>query len=63
MRVYVVKVTPEALESKVSQEGYDSLKKAQDFIERRSGRPRKLNEYRYRDEDFTEYEICEVRII
>lgn len=55
-------VTPEAHPSKVSQEGYASLEKAQAFIEGRSGNPRKLSEYRYRDEDYTEYEICEVII-
>lgn len=62
MRAFVVKVTPEASPSKVSQEGYDSIEKARNWIERRTGNPRRLSEYRYRDNDFTEYEICEVII-
>ena len=62
MRAYVVMVTPEAHISKVSQEGYDSLEKAQAFIEGRSGNPQKMSEYRYRDEDYTEYEISEIII-
>lgn len=62
MRAYIVMVTPEAHMSKVSQEGYTSLEKAQAFVEGRSGSLQKLSEYHYRDEDYTEYEICEVLI-
>lgn len=60
--IYVVLVTPEASFGKVSQEGYSSLAKAQAFIESRSGNPRKISHWRYRDEDETEYLICEVRV-
>ena len=61
-KVYVVLVTPEASIGKVSQEGYDSLSKAQAFIEGRAGNPQKLSHWRYRDADYTEYLICEVTI-
>ena len=50
-KVYVVLVTPEASIGKVSQEGYDSLAKAQAFIEGRAGNPQKLSHRRYRDAD------------
>lgn len=62
MRAYVIMVTPEAHMSQVSQEGYSSLEKAQAFVEKRSGNLQKLSEYRYRDENYTEYKICEVII-
>lgn len=61
-KVYVVLVTPEASMSKVSQEGYASLEKAQAFVEGRAGNPQKLSHWRYRDEDYTEYLICEVTV-
>ncbi len=61
-KVYVVLVTPEASVSKVSSEGYSSLAKAQAFIENRAGNPQKISHWRYRDDDRTEYLICEVRV-
>lgn len=62
MNVYVVMVTPEASHSKVSQEGYLSLAAAKDFIESRKPEPKALDLYRYRDEDYTEYEIVPIKV-
>ncbi len=62
MKVYVVQVTPEASFSKVSQEGYLSSAAAREFIESRSPKPRQLDPYHYRDEDYTEYTIYEVTV-
>lgn len=44
MRAYIVQVIPEASFGKVSQEGYDSLEKAQAFIESRADSPVKQSE-------------------
>lgn len=63
MKVYVVQVIPEASLGKVSQEGYNSLEKAQAFIESRADKPIKQSEYLYRSEDFTNYLIYEVNIV
>ncbi len=60
--IYVVLVTPEASAGKVSHEGYSSLAKAQAFIESRADNPQKISHWRYRDDDWTEYLICEVRV-
>ena len=62
MKVYVVMVTPEASFSRISQEAYKSLSEAQKFVTERYGAPQKLTEYKYRDADYTEYEIFEVII-
>lgn len=63
MKVYVVQVIPEASLGKVSQKGYNSLEKAQAFIESRADKPIKQSEYLYRSEDFTNYLIYEVNIV
>lgn len=62
MNVYVVMVTPEASHSKVSQEGYLSLATAKEFVENRKPEPKALDLYRYRDEDYTEYEIIPIKV-
>lgn len=62
MTAYVIMVTPEASVSRVSQEAYKSLSEAQEFVMGRSGAPQKLSDYKWRDEDYTEYEIFEVSI-
>lgn len=61
--VYAVMVTPEAQIGKVSGEAYKTLDEAQSFIESRSGAPKKLSDFKYRDENYTEYEIYEVKIV
>lgn len=63
MRAYIVQVIPEASLGKVSQEAYDSLEKAQAFIETRADKPVKQSEYWYRSEGFTDYLIYEVNIV
>ena len=60
--IYAVLVTPEASVGKVSSEGYSSLAKAQAFIESRAGNPQKISHWRYWDDNWTEYLICEVRV-
>uniref|UniRef100_A0AAU8AWJ3 Uncharacterized protein n=1 Tax=Dulem virus 37 TaxID=3145755 RepID=A0AAU8AWJ3_9CAUD len=62
INVYVIMVTREASHSKVSQEGYLSLAAAKDFIMSREPKPIQLDLYRYRDEDYTEYEIVQVSV-
>ena len=62
MKVYVVMVTPEASFSRVSQQAYKSLPEAQKFVTERYGAPQKLSDYKYRDADYTEYEIFEVTV-
>lgn len=59
---YVVMVTPEASFSKVSQEAYATFDDAVKFITSREGNPAPISNNVYRDEDYTEYEICEVRL-
>ena len=63
MRVYVVQVIPEASLGRVSQEGYTSLEKSQDFIESRSDKPAQVSPWLYRSTDDTDYLIYEVRVI
>lgn len=58
--IYVIMVTPEAGFSKVSQEAYRSFDEAVYFITRRAKNPQPISSHVYRDEDYTEYEICEV---
>lgn len=48
--------------SKISQEGYDALEKAQAFIESRANHPAKCSNYYYQTEFFEEYYIHEVLI-
>lgn len=70
MRVYVVEVAREGYPSKVSQEGYDSLEKAQAFIEGRRDAPQQIAPFHYRAGrlvagiwyDFTDYLIHDVLV-
>ena len=62
MKVYIIKVTPEAATSKISQEGYTAFDKAKAFVESRTPTPIPCSPYVWRDEDYTEYEIAEVQI-
>ncbi len=59
---YVVMVTPEASFSKVSQEAYASFEETVKFITTRAGKPQPISSHVYRDNDYTEYEICEVSL-
>lgn len=63
MKVYVIQVVPEASIGKVSQEGYSSLEKAQAFVESRADKPKKLDDYTYKTDNYTYYTICEVNIV
>lgn len=62
MKVYIIKVTPEAATSKISQEGYTIFDEAKAFVESRTPTPIPCSPYIWRDEDYTEYEIVEVAI-
>lgn len=61
MHVYVIQYDDVYFGSKISQEGYSSLKAAQKFIEGRSGNHTKVNEYRYESETYS-YTIVDVQI-
>lgn len=60
MKIYIIKVTPEATVSKISQEGYLSFDLAKAFIESRLPTPKPITPFIWRDKDYTEYEITEV---
>ena len=62
MKVYIIKVTSEAAESKISQEGYTTFDDAKAFVESRTPTPISCSPYVWRDEDYTEYEIVEVQL-
>lgn len=62
MRAYVVTVTPEFHTSRVSQEAYKTLTEAQAFVTSRAGKIRRITDFRYTDENGTDYEITEVLI-
>lgn len=62
MKVYIIKVTPEAAVSKISQEGYLSFDLAKAFIESRLPTPEPIAPFVWRDKDYTEYEIAEVTL-
>lgn len=70
MRVYVIEVCREGFTSNVSQEGYDSLEKAQAFIEGRGDKPQYITPYHYRSgetangvwHDFTDYLIHDILV-
>ena len=62
MNVFVVMVTPEAAHSKISQQAYKTFKEAETFILSRTGCTKQIKTYKWRDEDYTEYEIVEVRV-
>ncbi len=59
---YVVMVTPEASFSKVSQEAYATFEEAVKFVTARAGNPKPISSRVYRDDNYTEYEICEVTV-
>lgn len=60
--VYIVAVQPIVyIWEKVSQEGYDSLKKAQNFVESRSDNPVKSTEFLYQGTTNV-YRIYEISI-
>lgn len=63
MKVYIVLVTAEASLARVSQEAYKSLSAAQNFILSRYGTLEKITDFKYRDTDYTTYEIFEVNVI
>lgn len=64
MRAYIIQVKAGHCESKISQEGYESLEEAQSFIEHRADKPVQRSPFWYRSADgTTDYRISEVRII
>ena len=63
MNAYVILVIPEASLGRISGEAYTNLAAAQEFIESRSGNPRKISEYIYRDDDETSYLIFNVKVV
>lgn len=62
MKIYIVKVTPEAAVSKISQEGYLSFDLAKAFIESRVPTPTPRMSFVWQDENYTKYEIVEAQI-
>lgn len=62
MTVFIVEVVLEVPLGHVSSEGYLTITEAQDFVESRSGNPKKFSDHYYRDEDNTDYCIYEVTI-
>lgn len=54
--IFVVTVQPDYSMPKIRQGAYDSLEKAQTFIENRSDAPRKLTDFQY-ESDRYEYLI------
>ena len=71
MKVYVVEVIPATSFCHISQEAYTTLKKAQDFIERRAGDPQPITDFHYRSGgcrdgiwyDYIDYLIFEVNVV
>lgn len=64
MRAYIIQVKSGNCKPRISQEGYESLKAAQSFIENRTDEPTQISPYWYRsDESQTDYRIYEVRIV
>lgn len=70
MRVYIVEVCREGAPSRVSQEGYDTMAKAQAFIEGRGDKPQQITPCHYRSgknvngvwHDFTDYLIHDILV-
>lgn len=70
MRVYVIEVCREGSASRISQEGYDSLEKAQAFIEGRGDKPQRITPFHYRADvnttgfwhHFTDYLIHDILV-
>lgn len=58
MKIYIVIVNPE---NHISQIAYDSIEKAQKFIEERADNPKKITEYKYQG-DIHEYLIHDLVI-
>ena len=62
MYVYIVTVQHQDYTwEKISQEGYSTLKLAQQFIENRSDNPQKIDDFRYQSERNI-YRIYEIRV-
>ena len=62
-KVYVVTVRPITYTwEKLSQEGYETLAKAQQFIEGRSDKPVKLDDFRYQGTTNV-YRIYEISVV
>lgn len=59
--IYIVVVQAEYSLPKVSQEAYSTLIGAQNFIEHRGDRPRKLTDFQY-ESDRCEYNIYELAL-
>ena len=63
MHVYIVTVQPYNFNwEKISQEGYSTLKLAQEFIESRSDHPQKIDDFRYQSERNI-YRIYEISVL
>ena len=64
MKVYVIIITPEASPSRVHPQAYKTLREAQNAILTSSGydRPKQRSEYRFRDNDYTDFLISEVEV-
>lgn len=70
MRVYVIEACREGFTSRISQEGYDSLEKAQAFVEARGDKPQQITPLHYRSgekttgvwHDFTDYMIHDILV-
>ena len=61
--IYIVAVKPKTqLWEKISQEGYRTLKDAQDFILSRSNKPRSLTEFTFESER-NYYRIYEIQVV
>lgn len=62
-KVYIVTVQPNSYTwEKLSQEGYESLSKAQKFIESRSDNPKQFGDFKYQG-SLNTYRIYEVSIV
>lgn len=62
MYIYVISFGQTGYDDKVSAEAYRSLQSAHNFIEGRSDKPRKINDYLY-ESDTGYYRITEVKIV
>lgn len=56
MKIYIVVVNPG---NHISQTAYDSLEKAQEFIEERGDKPQKITDYKYQGNTY-EYLIHDI---
>jgi hypothetical protein len=57
--VYVISVLPEYALPKISSEAYETLERAQRFIENRSDEPKRVNDFTYKGRNCT-YTIHEL---